>query len=141
MDKIFVNIKDNNALADFIKNYNKRYNINFDNEEFLRTQLKSNNCIWSLTGTNNPEHFFAIPFSIIDDAVLYRFQSLDKNISQDDAKEVIKKFKDTLSSISYNMKNLRKLDSYEILDFLCTDKIPYIMLDGDLYVNDNQICI
>ena len=45
MDKIFVNIKDNNALADFIKNYNKRHNINFDNEEFLRTQLKSNNCI------------------------------------------------------------------------------------------------
>ena len=141
MDKIFVNIKDNNALADFIKNYNKRYNINFDNEEFLRTQLKSNNCIWSFTGTNNSKYFFAIPFSIIDDAVLYRFQSLDKNISQDDANEVIKKFKDTLSSISYNMKNLRKLDSYEILDFLCTDKIPYIMLDGDLYVNDNQICI
>ena len=99
MDKIFVNIKDNNALADFIKNYNKRHNINFDNEEFLRTQLKSNNCIWSLTGTNNSKYFFAIPFSIIDDAVLYRFQSLDKNISKDDAKEVNKKFKDTLSSI------------------------------------------
>ena len=137
MDKIFVNIKDNNALVDFIKNYNKRYNINFDNEEFWRTQLKINNCIWSLTGTNNPKHFFAIPFSIIDDAVLYNFQSLDKNISKDDVNEVIKKFKDTLSSISYNIKNLRKLDSYEILDFLCTDKIPYIMLDGDLYVNDN----
>lgn len=137
MDKIFVNIKDNNTLTDFIKNYNKRHNTNFDNEKFLRTQLKINNCIWSLTGTNNPKHFFAIQFSIIDDVVLYNFQSLDKNISKDDANEVIKKFKDTLSSISYNMKNLRKLDSYEILDFLCTDKIPYIMLDGDLYVNDN----
>ena len=137
MDKIFVNIKDNNALTDFIKNYNKRHNAKFDNEKFLRAQLKSNNCIWSLTGTNNPKYFFAISFSIIDDVVLYKFQSLDKNISQDDANEVIKKFKDTLSSISYNMKNLRKLDSYEILDFLCTDKIPYIMLDGDLYVNDN----
>lgn len=137
MDKIFVNIKDNNALADFIKSYNKRHNTNFDNEKFLRTQLKINNCIWSLTGTNNPKYFFAIPFSIIDDVVLYNFQSLDKNISQDDANEVIEKFKDTLSGISYNMKNLRKLDSYEILDFLCTDKIPYIMLDGDLYVNDN----
>ena len=137
MDKIFVNIKDNNALTDFIKNYNKRHNTNFDNEKFLRAQLKINNCIWSLTGTNNPKYFFAILFSIIDDVVLYNFQSLDKNISQDDVNEVIKKFKDTLSSISYNMKNLRKLDSYEILDFLCTDKIPYIMLDGDLYVNDN----
>lgn len=141
MEKTFVYIKDNNALADFIKNYNKRHNINFDNEKFLRAQLKINNCIWLLTGTNNPKHFFAIPFSIIDDVVLYNFQSLDKNISQDDANEVIKKFKDTLSSISYNIKNLRKLDSYEILDFLCTDKIPYIVLDGDLYVNDNQICI
>lgn len=137
MDKIFVNIKDNNALTDFIKSYNKRHNTNFDNEKFLLAQLKINNCIWSLTGTNNPKHFFAIQFSIIDDVVLYNFQSLDKNISQDDANEVIKKFKDTLSSISYNMKNLRKLDSYEILDFLCTDKIPYIMLDADLYVNDN----
>ena len=46
MDKIFVNIKDNNALTDFIKNYNKRHNTNFDNEKFLRTQLKINNCIW-----------------------------------------------------------------------------------------------
>lgn len=31
MYKIFVNIKDNNALTDFIKNYNKRHNYVNDN--------------------------------------------------------------------------------------------------------------